>query len=758
MGDENQTIRQLNEAPDGQQPMCITFPNGETPFVLKTGLIHLLPTFHGLPTENPHKHLKEFHMVCLSTKPQGVSDDQIKLRAFPFSLSDIAKDWLFDLPPNSVTTWTDMAKLFLDRFFPAAKASEIRRSILSIQQREAESLYEYWERFKKLCANCPQHGLSEQTLLQYFYEGLTPMDMKVIDAAGGGALVNMTPTAAKTLISTMAANSQRFNQSNEPSRRVREVSTVSLENKIDKLAEIVQTLVADKRKTARLCGICTSPEHPTDCCPMIQEDDVAQANAVGNAYNSGWRNQSNYGYVNNQRPNQPYQQYQPQKPSLESIVEKLALAQEKFQLRTEAHFEAIDKQISQLTLAVSRLESKGKLPSQTEPNPRENVNAITLRSGTVIEPKAREDGVQKEEKKQSPPTRKGMPDPTPVPSPYATPPPFPSRLMKRDKQAEEKEILDVFQKVEINIPLLDVIRKIPRYAKFLKDLCTNKRRLIGIEKVNLGEHVSAVFQRKLPPKLKDQGMFAIPCKIGKVGIKRAMCDLGASINVMPLSFYNSLSAEPLKDTKVTIQLADRSIIYPEGLLENVLVKVKDLIFPADFYVIDMENDRTNNSSEILLGRPFLSTANTKIDVRSGILTMEFDGEVVKFDVYKAMRHPDNVASINFIDVIKPAVEEFIESKSIDDSCRDLKDHDKGIKELKIVSSVHSDLRLTPLRSKMFSFILQELNLELKLPPEKLKNEREIFPVKKLHNRKISRREILSWIKRKNWKKYLSQCL
>ncbi|GMJ15247.1 hypothetical protein HRI_005193900 [Hibiscus trionum] len=133
MGDENQTIRQLNAAPDGQQPMCITFPNGETSYVLKTGLIHLLPTFHGLPTENPHKHLKEFHMVCLSTKPQGVSDDQIKLRAFSFSLADIAKDWLFDLPPNSVTTWTDMAKLFLDRFFPVTKASEIRRIIMSIQ-------------------------------------------------------------------------------------------------------------------------------------------------------------------------------------------------------------------------------------------------------------------------------------------------------------------------------------------------------------------------------------------------------------------------------------------------------------------------------------------------------------------------------------------------------------------------------------------------------------------------------------------------
>ncbi|KAK8665054.1 hypothetical protein V6N13_005229 [Hibiscus sabdariffa] len=133
----DQTIRELAAAPAVEQPLCITFPQGETPFQLKTGLIHLLPTFHGLPSESPHKHLTEFHLVCSSMKPQGVSEDQIKLRAFPFSLSGIAKEWLFYLPSNSITTWTNLNKKFLDRFFPAAKASEIRRSILGIKQKAA---------------------------------------------------------------------------------------------------------------------------------------------------------------------------------------------------------------------------------------------------------------------------------------------------------------------------------------------------------------------------------------------------------------------------------------------------------------------------------------------------------------------------------------------------------------------------------------------------------------------------------------------
>ncbi|KAK8706192.1 hypothetical protein V6N13_049767 [Hibiscus sabdariffa] len=124
MGD--QTIRELAAAPTVQQPLCITFPQGETPFQLKTGLIHLLPTFHGLPSESSHKHLTEFHLVCSSMKPQGVSEDQINLRAFSFSLSGIAKEWLFYLPSNSITTCTDLNSKFLDRFFPAAKAREIR--------------------------------------------------------------------------------------------------------------------------------------------------------------------------------------------------------------------------------------------------------------------------------------------------------------------------------------------------------------------------------------------------------------------------------------------------------------------------------------------------------------------------------------------------------------------------------------------------------------------------------------------------------
>lgn len=191
------------------------------------------------------------------------------------------------------------------------------------------------------------------------------------------------------------------------------------------------------------------------------------------------------------------------------------------------------------------------------------------------------------------------------------PPPFPTRFQLSNKAKEEKEILDTFRKVEVNIPLLDAIKQVPRYAKFLKELCTNKRKLRGNETVNMSENVSAVLQKKLPPKCKDPGVFTIPCKLGNITVNRAMLDLGASINVMPYSIFKTLNVGPLQETGVVIQLADRSVVHPKGVLEDLLVQVNELVFPADFYVIDMEEDSHPKSTSILLGRPFFKNFKDK---------------------------------------------------------------------------------------------------------------------------------------------------
>ena len=191
---------------------------------MKFGLIHLLITFHGFAGEDPNKHLKEFHVVCSSMRPTGVTEEQINLRAFPFSLANLAKDWLYYLPSKTNTTWNGIKKAFLERYFPKSKAANIRKEICGIRRYNGETLYEYWERFKKLCASCPHHQISEQLLIQYFYEGLLHMDRSMIDAASGGTLVDKTLKAAKLLISNMTANAQQFSMRHDPTPQPKKVN------------------------------------------------------------------------------------------------------------------------------------------------------------------------------------------------------------------------------------------------------------------------------------------------------------------------------------------------------------------------------------------------------------------------------------------------------------------------------------------------------------------------------------------------------
>ncbi|KAM1709604.1 hypothetical protein ACFXTN_000082 [Malus domestica] len=235
--------------------------------------------------------------------------------------------------------------------------------------------------------------------------------------------------------------------------------------------------------------------------------------------------------------------------------------------------------------------------------------------------------------------------------------PFSHRFMQSKKKEAEKDILETFRKVQVNIPLLDAIKQVPRYAKFLKELCTSRKRILTKEVVKVGENVSAILQHKLPPKCKDLGSFTIPCVIGNTRFESAMLDLGASINVMPYSIYASMNLGELKNDGVIIQLADRSNAYPKGVLEDILVQVNHLIFPADFYVLEMDESDHAPSLPILLGRPFMKMAWTKIDVFNGTLTKEFDREVINFNLSDSMKYPSENHSCFAIDVIDSLVQD-----------------------------------------------------------------------------------------------------
>ncbi|KAL2248276.1 UNVERIFIED_CONTAM: hypothetical protein Sindi_2679900 [Sesamum indicum] len=179
--------------------------------------------------------------------------------------------------------------------------------------------------------------------------------------------------------------------------------------------------------------------------------------------------------------------------------------------------------MSQLASSISRLESQGKLPSQTIINPKQNVSAFTLCSGKELQLEnctRREHTQQGKTKdtlkilpKQVEKSNQVSKDSTKVFMPKS---PFPERFAKSKEEEEEKKILENLLKVEVNIPLLNAIKQIPRYAKFLKELCTNKSKLKDNETVSMGENVSPIFQRILPPKCNDLGTFSIPCKLERL--------------------------------------------------------------------------------------------------------------------------------------------------------------------------------------------------------------------------------------------------
>ncbi|XP_074314374.1 uncharacterized protein LOC141649587 [Silene latifolia] len=297
-----------------------------------------------------------------------------------------------------------------------------------------------------------------------------------------------------------------------------------------------------------------------------------------------------------------------------------------------------DNQISQLSSQMSQLQaSHGKFPGKTEENSK-TINAIHLRSGRdledrtfvkkrkssrpgdVVEPQivveppkvVEEKGGEDEFVEIVVETPKVIDEPARVVEEpkqqvvrtYVPPIPFPQRLARAKLEQKYGKFMDMMKGINITMPFIDVVKEIPIYGKFLKELISNKNSLSPTTTVNLSKECSAILMNEAPQKLEDPGSFSIPCKIGTVNIERALCDLGASISLMPLKTFKKLKGYELSPTRVSLQLADRSVRYPIGLVEDIPLKVGKLEFPCDFYVMDIPED---SNIPIILGRPCLAT-------------------------------------------------------------------------------------------------------------------------------------------------------
>src|SRR3954462_10673608 len=275
----------------------------------------------------------------------------------------------------------------------------------------------------------------------------------------------------------------------------------------------------------------------------------------------------------------------------------------------------LEAQIEQIHNILSN-RTQGTFPSDTEKNPKEQVNAVTLRSGKqlqepqpkVAEKRSEESHAEEIIKEKEPNEPKKIEQ-----NKYEDRLPYPNRLKRGYDEKQYSKFLDMFRTLHINVPFADMLEQMPKYAKFLKDILSNKRKLKAFETVMLTEESSAILQKKLPQKLEDPGSFTIPCIIGNVTFENALCDLGASVNIISYTLFTKLGIGEAKPTSIALQFADRSKVYPRGILEDVLVKVDKFIFPVDLIVLDMA------SIPLILGRPFLETHKTLIEVAEGKL-------------------------------------------------------------------------------------------------------------------------------------------
>jgi uncharacterized coiled-coil protein SlyX len=344
----------------------------------------------------------------------------------------------------------------------------------------------------------------------------------------------------------------------------------------------------------------------------------------------------------------------------------------------------LETQMGQMANTLNRRE-EGKLPSQPVINPKglymideesshQHVQSITtLRSGKLVDNQV--------EKKKEAHTDKGKQvitetstsaDPS-LEIPYVPRAPFPERLKAPShfgKQGEKiQAMMEMFKQVKINIPLLDAIQQVPAYAKFLKDLCTQKRKSRNHihKKVLLTEHVSSLIQHNTPPKFKDPGAPTISCIIGQKEIDKALLDLGAGVNLLPYSVYHKLGLGELKPTMVILQLADRSIKKPRGIIEDVIIKVDKFFFPVDFIVLDTEPvPHPERLIPVILGRPFLATANACINCRTGVMEISFGNMKVRLNIFNAFQHAPDQNECFFVDHIEEYVEDSLPGFLADD--------------------------------------------------------------------------------------------
>nr|GEW98763.1 reverse transcriptase domain-containing protein [Tanacetum cinerariifolium] len=607
---DNRTMTELLHAPtEGYAEAIVVSPIVAEQFELKHSLINMMATdqFFGLEKDNPHDHIWA------------------------------VRRWLEKEPPHSSTTWDDLLSKFINELFPPSRTTNLHQDSLNaatggnLLERNTQDVLTIIENKSKV-RNSRSKPIASQ--------------VKACDVNSNSEIAKLTHAVNQqtSVVTTAMTFMLKQFQATQPPDSVKAVEET--------------------------CVTCRGA-HPYYQClatggntfPELRDNIQVYVLAAAVNYNQGNPGYRPQGIANQIRPpaqqNQNFHLNELEKIKRMNEANMKAMQTQidmvKNELRTEMK-SSIQTSLSNQTNEIKNMMAShlqmntastltlGSLPSNTVANPKGELKAITTRSVLVTDgptvptpPKSSTPkvGERVEETFMDPDLTEYTIKVPPPPTQKYKPPAqrefvvhkrdplhsnilYPSRMLKQ-KQQEKDEVQiqkfwQMFKQLHINITLADALVLTPKYQKMLKALLSNKEKLQELANTPLNENCSAVILKKLPEKLRDPGKFLIPCGFSELKCK-ALADLGASINLMPLSVWKKLGLLELIPTRMTLELANRVICTPAGIARDVFVPVGKFTFPTDFVIVDYESDLR---VPLILGRPLLRTARALIDVHESI--------------------------------------------------------------------------------------------------------------------------------------------
>ncbi|KAH9744107.1 hypothetical protein KPL70_003546 [Citrus sinensis] len=564
-------------------------------FELKPVMFQMLQTvgqFNGLPNEDHHLHLKLFLEVSDAFKIAGATQDALRLRLFPYSLRDRARAWLNSLPSDSITTWNELADKFLMKYFPPTKNAKLQNEITSFHQIEDESLYEAWERFKELLRRCPHHDIPCCIQLETFYNGLNPSTRLMVDASANRAMLAKSYTEAYEILERIANNNYQWPSVRQPVARgsagVHSIDAITaLSAQVTSLTNMVKVMTAApatiKQVTELSCVYC-GEDHDFDNCPgnsalvnyVGNFNRQPQNNPYSNTYNPGWKQHPNFSWSNQNR----------NAPALNGLSRNIQPQPPGFHQQIQGQKHINQDPITSLEVLIKEYIVKNEAIVQSQAVSLRNLENQMGQLATAMSSRTQGSLLSNTE----------------------------------DHRRESKEhckVISLRSRKHVDIPVE-----------------VTKNGMEGISAQKPTQKGSMLQQT--PHQDTDARDLAIAtAKENQPDLAEKEVTTPVATTCTNLNKQSLLGAGECRSTTVTLQLADRSHAYPEGKIEDVLVKVDKFIFPVDFIVLDFEADK---EVPIILGRPFLATGKTLINVQKGELTMRVNDQQVTFNVLEAMRN------------------------------------------------------------------------------------------------------------------------